>query len=79
VAALVAGDRLIGAANGTLRICPESWLRPERTDRRGVATLLQGALELPIELVVPSHGDPVTRGARAALAHAISEVRGDGR
>jgi hypothetical protein len=76
-AALVAGDRLLGAADGRLRVCPESWLRRERTDRRGVATLLRGLLELPIELVVPSHGEPVTRGGGAALARAIADVLGD--
>jgi hypothetical protein len=77
VATLVAGDSLIGAGGGKLRVCPESWLQSERTDRRGVARLLRGALELPIELVVPSHGDPVTHGGAAALARAIDDVLTD--
>jgi hypothetical protein len=76
VAVLVVGDSLIGAPNGGLRVCPESWLRNERTDRRGLATVLRAVLELPIELVLPSHGDPVTRGGGTALANAIDDVLG---
>jgi hypothetical protein len=71
--ALVAGDRIIGAPGGGLRICPESWLGylssgigiPELRER------LRPLLELPIETVLVSHGEPVLRHGRAALAEAL--------
>jgi hypothetical protein len=77
VAALVPGDRLTGAQDGGLRLCPESWLERVQVDRTGLARLLRPLVELPIERVLVSHGEPVLRGGRAALARAIAEVEGD--
>ena len=74
-AALVAGDRLLGGPGGSLRVCPESWLRGVRVDRAGVAELLRPLLELAIERVVVSHGDPVLHDGRAALARAIEQAQ----
>ena len=74
-AALVAGDRLLGGPGGSLRVCPESWLRGVRVDRAGVAELLRPLLELAIERVVVSHGEPVLHDGRAALARAIEQAR----
>lgn len=76
VASLVAGDRLIGA-DGAIRVCPESWLRDVQVDRAGLARLMRPLLELPIERVLPSHGEPVLADGRAALAHALAEVGDD--
>jgi hypothetical protein len=73
VAALVSGDRLI-AADGRLQVCPESWLEHVRVNRRRLAELLRPLIELPVERVLVSHGEPVLRGGRAALVHAIGEV-----
>jgi hypothetical protein len=75
-ASLVAGDRLIGAGDGGLSVCPQSWLDGAQTDRAGLAGLLRSLLELPIERVLVSHGEPVLHDGRAALARAISEARG---
>jgi len=75
VAALVSGDRLIGARE-RLELCPESWLDHVRVNRRGLAELLRPLLELPVERVLVSHGEPVLRDGRAALVHAIREVLG---
>jgi hypothetical protein len=74
VGTLVAGDRLIGAAGGGLQLCPESWLAEVRVDRAGLAELMRPLLELPIENVLVSHGEPVLRGGRAMLARAIAEA-----
>jgi len=74
VATLVPGDRLLGAPGGGLMVCPESWLADVRADRAGVAELLRPLLELPIERVLVSHGEPVLHDGRAALAHAIAEA-----
>jgi hypothetical protein len=68
--ALVPGDRLIGGRRGGLRVCPRSWLpsmsSAELRDR------LAPLLELPVELVLVSHGRPVLRRGRAAIARALS-------
>jgi hypothetical protein len=74
VAALVCGDRLIGAHDGGLRLCPESWLSDAPVDRTGLARLMRPLLELPIERVLVSHGEPVLRDGRAVLARAIAEA-----
>jgi hypothetical protein len=73
VAALVPGDRIIGA-EGALRLCPESWLRSVQVDRAGLAELMRPLLELPIERVLVSHGEVVLRDGRAKLAHALAEA-----
>jgi hypothetical protein len=77
VAALVAGDRLLGDEAGGLMVCPESWLTRVQVDRLGLAHLMLPLLELPIERVIVSHGEPVLHDGRAAVAHAIEQVRGD--
>jgi hypothetical protein len=75
VATLVAGDRLIGDDAGGLRVCPESWLADVRADRAGVAALISPLLELPIERVLVSHGEPVLHDGLGALSRAIAEAQ----
>ena len=71
--ALVPGDRIIGAEGGGLRTCPESWLGylPSGLSVAKLRDRLRPLLELPIEAVLVSHGDPVLRAGRAALARAL--------
>jgi hypothetical protein len=76
VAALVAGDRLIGVDGEGLRVCPQSWLEDVHVNRPGLAELLRPLVELPIERVLVSHGEPVLDGGQAALVRAIAEARG---
>jgi hypothetical protein len=71
--ALVAGDRILGTADGGLRLCPKSWLRYLQNgltidELRG---LMRPLLELEIEAVLVSHGEPVLRDGHAALARAL--------
>jgi hypothetical protein len=70
---LVAGDRIIGAAHGGLRVCPESWLTylPSGIRVPELREQLRPLLELPIENVLVSHGEPVLGDGRAALAGAL--------
>jgi hypothetical protein len=77
VAALVAGDRLVRPAGQELRLCPVSWLADVTVDRAGLARLMRPLLELPIERVLVSHGEPVLHDGRAALARALAEAQGD--
>ena len=71
--ALVPGDRIMGAADGGLRLCPESWLGylSSGISLADLAVRLRPLLELPIESVLVSHGEPVLRHGRAALAAAL--------
>ena len=69
---LIAGDVLLGK-DGGLEICPASWL-PEGVGREDMATALTPLLDLPLERVIVSHGDPVLAKARAALQKAIVEA-----
>jgi hypothetical protein len=71
--ALVPGDRLLGAGGG-LRLCPESWLRylPSRIGLGELREQLSRLLELPIELVLLSHGRPLLENGREALAKALA-------
>lgn len=76
---LICGDRIIGDENGGLRLCPESWLRyldPPGTHER-LREELRPLLELPVERVLVSHGEPVLEDAgRALLALLEEEDRG---
>jgi glyoxylase-like metal-dependent hydrolase (beta-lactamase superfamily II) len=68
--ALVPGDVLLGDGRGGLRLCPASWL-PEKVDQARLAESLRPLLELPVERVLVSHGEPVLEGAQVALAVAL--------
>lgn len=72
---LVPGDRIMGAPGGGLRLCPESWLgyltRDPRPTLAEVAVRIRPLLDLPIEVVLVSHGEPVLSRGRQALARAL--------
>jgi hypothetical protein len=67
--ALIPGDRLLGADGRGLRLSPESWLRylPSGMSQARLRTALRPLLDLPVKMVLVSHGEPVLRGGRAAL------------
>lgn len=69
--AVVPGDVILGADGGGLRLCPESWL-PDGVDHARLRAALQPVLDLPVERVLVSHGEPVTANARARLAEAMA-------
>jgi glyoxylase-like metal-dependent hydrolase (beta-lactamase superfamily II) len=66
--ALVFGDVVLGRAGG-LRL-PRSWIGEEHYDE--VVDGLRGLLELPVERVLVTHGEPVLEGGHAALAAALA-------
>lgn len=68
--ALVPGDVIVGDEDGGLHLCPESWLRD--TTQAEFRLVLGGLLELPVELVLVSHGEPVLEGGHTALAAALA-------
>jgi hypothetical protein len=73
--ALIPGDRLLGAERGGLRMCPESWLRylPSRMRHPELRDALRPLLDLPVEMVLVSHGEPVLSAGRNAIARAIRD------
>jgi hypothetical protein len=71
--ALIPGDRLIGDGRGGLRMCPDSWMTNLKLDQAGLADALRPLLDLPVEAVIVSHGEPVLRDGRRLIAQAIGE------
>jgi glyoxylase-like metal-dependent hydrolase (beta-lactamase superfamily II) len=68
--ALVPGDVLLGDGAGGVRMCPESWL-PGEKGHRELAESLRPLLDLPVERVLLSHGEPVLEDGARALAAAL--------
>ena len=68
--ALVPGDVLLGDEAGGVRMCPESRL-PGAKGHRELAESLRPLLELPVERVLLSHGEPVLEDGGRALAAAL--------
>lgn len=67
--ALAAGDILLGTPGG-VRVCPDAWLS-EGVAPADVRDALRTLLDLPIELVLLAHGQPVRENAHAALEAAL--------
>jgi len=72
--ALVPGDRLLGDDRGGLGMCPPGWLRYLKPGLSydELREALRPLLDLPVEMVLVSHGKPVLRNGRAAIERALS-------
>ncbi len=70
--ALIAGDALLGDGErgAGLHTCPASWL-PASSPLADLRATLEPCLELPVRMVLPSHGEPVLEEAAAGLAAAL--------
>ena len=66
---LVTGDSLMGDGGGGITVCPDTWLEGDAPAllRRDLRPLL----DLPIELVLVSHGEPVLERGHAAIERAL--------
>jgi len=71
VRTLIPGDRILGASGGGLRLCPESWLYWVKVNRNALRLVLEPLLELPIERVLVSHGEPVLTNGDSALRRCL--------
>jgi hypothetical protein len=67
-AAVIFGDALLGDGRGGLRL-PDEWLGD---DREAVRTALLPLLDVSIERVLVTHGEPVLESGREALAKALA-------
>ena len=72
--ALVPGDRILGGAARRPPGLPRLVARlPQgRTDPAGLRAELRKLLELPIRMVLVSHGEPVLRDAKRKLGRAVA-------
>ena len=68
--ALVFGDVMLGHEGG-IRVKPDSWAVEGVTPER-LRDVLGELLDLPVELLLPTHGDPVLEDARGALKRALA-------
>jgi glyoxylase-like metal-dependent hydrolase (beta-lactamase superfamily II) len=72
---LAVGDVLLGAGakpratRDPLRLCPERWLGKGTHD--DLRETLRPLLDLPVQRVLVSHGEPVLRAGKAALARVL--------
>jgi hypothetical protein len=71
--ALVPGDRILGDRPPGLRVSPQSWLRYlDGYTRDDLRHDLRPLLELPVEMVLVSHGEPVYDNAHGELERALA-------
>lgn len=63
---LFVGDVLLGRGPGGIELCPESWL-PDGIGTDDLVGSLMPLLDLPIARILPGHGEPLLRNARARL------------
>ena len=70
VRGLAVGDILLGRNQG-LRLCPASWVGGEEKLEHARSSLSRTLLDLPVEMVLTSHGPPVMSDARQALASVL--------
>jgi hypothetical protein len=60
---------LLGADAG-IAVCPDSWL-DERSSPQSIRAALRPLLDLPLDRILVSHGEPVLSEGRAALERAL--------
>lgn len=73
VKTIVSGDVLLGGKRKPLRVCPQSWL-PTGVKRAELAASLAPLLELPVELILPAHGEPIRADAADVLERALGDA-----
>ena len=74
--ALVTADAIIGCGAGAVAVAPESWGEESDAGRERYRSFfrpsLRGVLDRPLDLLLPSHGEPVLAGGGLALARALA-------
>jgi hypothetical protein len=73
--AVAVGDVLLGAGakpratSDALRLCPEGWLG--KSTHEDLRKALEPLLDLPVERVLVSHGEPILAGGKEQLARVL--------
>jgi hypothetical protein len=73
--ALVAGDVLLGAADGEITICPVAWVTRAATYPEEFLASLRRLLELRVEMILVSHGQAVLAAGHKALERAVAAAQ----
>ena len=71
-AALVIGDVFLGGQRG-FRVQPDSWLTDGMTHDE-LRERLRPLVELPVEMLLPTHGDPILDHAHETLERALDQT-----
>jgi glyoxylase-like metal-dependent hydrolase (beta-lactamase superfamily II) len=69
--ALVTGDVLLGDGEGGIRVSPDSWL-PDGVAPAEFRLALHALLDLPVERILPAHGEPVLHDGLERLRRALA-------
>jgi glyoxylase-like metal-dependent hydrolase (beta-lactamase superfamily II) len=67
---LFVGDVLLGRGPEGIELCPENWL-PDGIGTDDLVGSLMPLLDLPIARILPGHGEPLLRNARARLKNLL--------
>jgi glyoxylase-like metal-dependent hydrolase (beta-lactamase superfamily II) len=73
---LVVADALLGAGGGVLRLAPRSWAGLDEAGRAAYdawfRSEIRGLLDLPVDMVLVSHGEPALANGRRAIVDALA-------
>jgi glyoxylase-like metal-dependent hydrolase (beta-lactamase superfamily II) len=67
---LFVGDVLLGRGPEGIELCPESWL-PDGVGTDDLVRSLMPLLDQPVARILPGHGEPLLRNARASLKNLL--------
>jgi glyoxylase-like metal-dependent hydrolase (beta-lactamase superfamily II) len=62
---------ILGRGDEGIELCPESWL-PDDVGTDDLVRSLTPILDLPVERILPGHGEPILENARARLKNLLS-------
>lgn len=68
---LVFADAVIGTAPGKIRVCPQSWATDGHRYKAEFRSSIRRLLDLDADRVIVSHGPPILKDGRRALAEAL--------
>jgi glyoxylase-like metal-dependent hydrolase (beta-lactamase superfamily II) len=71
---LIVGDVILGHGAEGIELCPDSWL-PDGVSGRDLALSLGPLLELPVERILPGHGDALDKDVHGALERVLEAKR----
>jgi glyoxylase-like metal-dependent hydrolase (beta-lactamase superfamily II) len=70
---LIVGDVMLGRGPEGIQLCPDSWL-PNGVMGSDLAHSLRPLLDLPVERILPGHGEPVVQHAHARLKRLLEQT-----
>jgi glyoxylase-like metal-dependent hydrolase (beta-lactamase superfamily II) len=71
---LIVGDVMLGRGPHGIELCPDSWL-PDGVGAKELSRSLLPLLDLPVERILPGHGEPVDQNAGQRLKALLEASR----